>query len=622
MGILRSILITSFKNLTQLIFLAIITLLSVSTMMGFITTAQNISNERDKIYNHSNKADFSINLKKMQFLRNAETNEIGDYIDYRIIKNDKLETPIFFDGEVLKTIRITNRSSFTIHVRSRETHTSISNYTIKYSDKDNVNNDLSILVGKSYSEIFNDENYVNEAGDRYYMTSSEATALTNYLDTLYDATLNYNFENIMNKLSSNYIFDYIFHKSQVFSAEFTVNGNKKNVFVRSFLSYKDKNLPFNLYILKGKYPGYSIKENYLSATDYDYRNLEFAPRLICENIADDALAEECLDDITTQIALNSNFMNANNLSIGDTININGIDSRIVGIGESSQVAFPQILPLAPIPEPDKNGVFWLFDESSFDREVTSELGIGSHSTTYKNGLFAEEAVFGRFLQKMTKNEKDNAIQAIREEIKKLVSNPNEEFVLSIDDSDFVGRLRIIAPDLMVKGFEGLTYAIATLLIIILVFISLLSTKSLIQETRGRLAIMKAIGYSRAFITFIYTLLPTIICVIATVSGYFLGLYFNQLLLSIVKPMMLNTISDIVINPATLALLILIPVFCLVTSTVVLTFYLIKEPTSESLKLHDNKRPTKIYRFFKNFFPPLIRKSKIQNIFFCLVRLEN
>jgi len=611
MGILRSILITSFKNLTQLIFLAIITLLSVSTMMGFITTAQNISNERDKIYNSSNKADFSINLKNMQFLRNAATNDIGDYIDYRILKNKKLETPIFFDRDIYKSIRISYKNSFVVYVRSRETKKTISSYTVKYSDKENLNNNLSTLVGKSYSDIFNNENYVNDAGDRYYITSAEATALTDYLHALYIATLNYNFENVINKLSSNYIFDYIFHKSQVFNAEFTVNGVKKTAFVRSFLSYKDKNLPFNLHILEGEHPGYSIEEKFLSATDYDYKTLEFVPRLICDNIANKDLANECLISISTQIAMNSNFMNVNNLSIGDEININGIDSKIVGIGESSQVAFPQILPLAPIPEPNKNGVFWLYDESSSDREVTSELGIGQYSNTYKNGLFAEEAVFGRFLEKMTKSQKNNAIQAIKEEIQKLVSNPNEEFILSLDDPNFVGRLRIIAPDLMVKGFEGLTYAIATLLIIILVFISLLSTKSLIQETRGRLSIMKAIGYSRTFITFIYTLLPTIICVIATVSGYFLGVYFNQLLLSIVKPMLLNTISSIVINPATLALLILIPFVCLVTSTVILTFYLIKEPTSESLKLHDNKRPTKIYRFFKKFFPPLIRKSKIQ-----------
>ena len=611
MGVLKSIASTTLKNIMQLFFLIILTLLIISSLIGLLSSAETMTSEKKQLNRSSLDSHFAIDVSELVDNVKLKSDQFREYINSGVFIKG---SDVFFDNrdKIHKKIRIVDSRQIKIErleeINNRFAITETRKYS--YSNPNNKQEDFTALLGQKQN-IIHDNNYILDQNlGAYRFSLSESAAMVQYFNSILKKVRINNLFIVVDKLASNFSFLYSYMNSGVFEAKFTGKDNKKKTaFMRMYPSNRNEHLPYRLEILEGGYPGDRIKKEYLDKTFYQGDQTNY--KKVCGGLSI-ALGNSCFDDIKTQIVINQNFANANGIKIGDKITINAIENKVVGIGQSKLVAYPSIMPLFPVPDAKQTGVFWIYEQDVSDGVFDYNELFGTRSIKYGNGIFPEKIIYGRFSADLTKDEQVKIINNIKTEIMKLIPETfNQNFIYLRDNANFPGKYRLDTLDNIVLAFQSASYTLAILLVLVLILISLVATKSLIHETRDRLAIMKAIGYSKKFIIFVYSLVPALICALATICGYYLGLYFNQTLLEVVSPMLLNTISITHVSNSLLAIIVLIPIAVLVSTTILTTYFQIREPTSESLKLHDNRRPSPIYTYSKKLFPVFIRKSRIQ-----------
>ncbi len=611
MGVLKSIVSTTLKNIMQLFFLIILTLLIISSLIGLLSSAETMTSEKKQLNQSSLDSHFAIDVAELVDNVELKGDQFKEYINSGVFVN---ESDVFFDNrdKINKRIWIINSRLIKIErlkeINDKFVITEARKYS--YSNPNNNQEDFAALLGQKEKSIHTNNFILDQNLAKYKFSLSESAAMVEYFNLILKKVRINNLFIVIDKLTSKYIYLYSYMNSGVFEAKFTGKDNKKKTaFMRMYPSNRNKYLPYRLEILEGGYPGDKIKKEYLDRTAYQGDKTNY--KKVCGGVPI-TLRDPCFDNIKTQIVINQNFANANGIKIGDKITINAIENEVVGIGQSKLVAYPSIMPLFPIPDAEQTGVFWVYEQDVSNGVFDYNQMFGSRSIKYGTGMFPEKIVYGRFSADLTKEEQVKIINGIKTEIMKLIPETfNQNFIYLRDNSNFPGKYRLDTLDNIVLAFQSASYTLAILLVLVLILISLVATKSLVHETRDRLAIMKAIGYSKKFIIFVYSLVPAIVCALATISGYYLGLYFNQTLLEVVRPMLLNTISITHVSDTLLAIIVLIPIAVLVSTTILTTYFQIREPTSESLKLHDNRRPSPIYTFSKKLFPVFIRKSRIQ-----------
>lgn len=213
--------------------------------------------------------------------------------------------------------------------------------------------------------------------------------------------------------------------------------------------------------------------------------------------------------LDNEITLSSNFMESNNLKIGDTYNIKGIDYVISGSAYMPDYIYPAISFNTPVYDEHYHTVCYT-TAKGYEQMVGSEMGLYS-------------VIFNEFKGEYGSSELDSYYNKLSEDNRIMMAIPSYKY-----------HPRIAMFLMEMENNRVMTSYLMVVLLAIAIFIIIMVMKKRIDDEKRQIGVLKSLGYGTFAISISYLVYPIVSSIIGGILGYILGIILQTPVVGLYK----------------------------------------------------------------------------------------
>ncbi len=285
-----------------------------------------------------------------------------------------------------------------------------------------------------------------------------------------------------------------------------------------------------------------------------------------------------------EITILRGFANKNNLKIGDKYKLGDTKYKIVGFSYASDYMYPLISISSPLFTESKNNIVFM------------------NQTSYNNFKGVEEVV-----NSIKYNYKFDDREDLLDQIKIF----DKEDKVSVSVFDLLRMSRTKTPKLEFNNDRLFAQYFLYLLLGISVIIILIITKKRIDDERGQIGVLKALGYKTKSIATSYLTYPIIGGLVGGIIGYFIGLAIHPFITELFVSYFNLPISDFSFDFKYLLLCTLVPTIILSILTYLISLIMLRHKALHLLREGSNLKVNIFNKFILKVTKNLKFKSRFR-----------